>query len=182
MNRIILKAKDLDGFLTDRDKKHISEMDDMYSKAKPLFDKLASSGETEGSEEDKNALIDIYNTLGNRMQEITAEEPGIHVYSFETPREIHGEASRLIAKLRSTSTQQQEFVYYIQRAYELLFNLAFDGANTDKKNYFVVKTPVNIPVQNYAIHKIPDLDDQIENSVMCVMLRGALLPDRKSVV
>ena len=176
MNRIILKAQDLDGFLTDRDKKHISEMDDMYSKTTPLFDKLAGSGETAGSEEDKNALIDIYNALGDRMQEITAEEPGIKVYSFETPREIHGEASRLIAKLRSTSTQQQEFVYYIQRAYELLFNLAFDGANNDKKNYFVVKTPVNIPVQNYAIHKIPDLDDQIENSVMCVMLRGALLP------
>ncbi len=170
MSRIILKARDLDGFLTDRDKKHISEMDDMYAKAAPLFDKLS------GSEEDKNALIDIYNNLGDRMQEITAEEPGIHVYSFETPREIHGEASRLIAKLRSTRTQQQEFVYYIQRAYELLFNLAVDGANTDKKNYLVVKTPVNIPVQNYAIHKIPDVDDQIENSVMCVMLRGALLP------
>ena len=40
----------------------------------------------------------------------------------------------------------------------------------------VVKTPVNIPVQNYSIHKIPDIDFKIENTVMCVMLRGALLP------
>jgi uracil phosphoribosyltransferase len=110
------------------------------------------------------------------MQAIIAEEPGIHVYSFETPRTIHGEASRLIAKLRDTETQHEEFVYYIQRAYELLFNLAVDGAHTDKKNYLVVRTPVDIPVQNYAIHKIPDVDSEIENSVMCVMLRGALLP------
>ena len=32
------------------------------------------------------------------------------------------------------------------------------------------------PVQNYAVHKIPDIDHKIENAVMCVMLRGALLP------
>jgi len=31
-------------------------------------------------------------------------------------------------------------------------------------------------VQNYAVHKIPDVDDLIDNTVMCVMLRGALLP------
>ncbi|HPE37073.1 MAG TPA: uracil phosphoribosyltransferase, partial [Spirochaetales bacterium] len=30
--------------------------------------------------------------------------------------------------------------------------------------------------QNYAVHKIPNVDDKIENTVMCVMLRGALLP------
>jgi uracil phosphoribosyltransferase len=33
-----------------------------------------------------------------------------------------------------------------------------------------------VPVQNYAVHKIPNIDDKIENTVMCVMLRGALLP------
>jgi uracil phosphoribosyltransferase len=31
-------------------------------------------------------------------------------------------------------------------------------------------------VQNYAVHKITNIDAQIENTVMCVMLRGALLP------
>ena len=45
-----------------------------------------------------------------------------------------------------------------------------------KKNYIFVDTPVNIPVQNYAVHKIPDIDEKIGNSVMCVMLRAALLP------
>ena len=39
-----------------------------------------------------------------------------------------------------------------------------------------MKTPVTYPVQNYAVHKIPDVDDMVTNSVMCVMLRGALLP------
>ena len=73
-------------------------------------------------------------------------------------------------------TGNDEFVYYTQRAYELLFNLAWGGAGKSKKNHLVVKTPVTVPVQNYAVHKIPDVDDQIRDSVMCVMLRGALLP------
>jgi uracil phosphoribosyltransferase len=101
--------------------------------------------------------------------------PSIKVYSFETPKESHGEASRLIAKLRDVRTENNEFLYYIQRAYEMLFNLAYGGASSEK-NYLITKTPVDVPVQNYAVHKIPDADEKIENSVMCVMLRGALLP------
>jgi len=31
-------------------------------------------------------------------------------------------------------------------------------------------------VQNYAVHKIPNIDAQLSDTVMCVMLRGALLP------
>jgi uracil phosphoribosyltransferase len=114
--------------------------------------------------------------MGKIMQEIVAEESRIHVYSFETPERIHGEASRLIAKLRDTRTENPEFIYYTQRAYELLFNLAYGGNYQERKNYIVVSTPVDIPVQNYAVHKIPDIDESISNSVMCVMLRGALLP------
>jgi uracil phosphoribosyltransferase len=33
-----------------------------------------------------------------------------------------------------------------------------------------------VPQVNYAVHKIPDIDAQTANSVMCVMLRAALLP------
>jgi uracil phosphoribosyltransferase len=88
----------------------------------------------------------------------------------------HGEVSRLIAKLRDERTQREEFVYYIQRAYELLFNMAYCGPNTARRNYLVVKTPVNFPVQNYAVHKIPHIDEDISDTVMCVMLRGSLLP------
>src|SRR5574344_2244468 len=67
-------------------------------------------------------------------------------------------------------------MYYSQRAYEMLFRMAFTDEHSDKKNHIIVKTPVTNPVQNYAVHKIPDIDHKIENSVMCVMLRGALLP------
>ncbi|MDA3850633.1 MAG: uracil phosphoribosyltransferase, partial [Spirochaetaceae bacterium] len=55
------------------------------------------------------------------------------------------------------------------------FNLAWQGEGS-KKNHLIVKTPVTVPVQNYAVLRIPDVDSQIENTVMCVMLRGALLP------
>ncbi len=121
-------------------------------------------------------LIALSNEMGHEMQEIVAREPRVHVYSFETPREVHGEVSRLIAKLRDARTEHPEFVYYTQRAYELLFNFAFGSSTRDKKNHIVVRTPVTLPVQNFAVHKIPDVDERIENAVMCVMLRGALLP------
>lgn len=126
--------------------------------------------------EAKGQLIDVYDRMGKKMQELIGGEDKIHVYCFDTPDEVHGEASRLIAKLRSTETDHHEFVYYIQRAYELLFNLAFTDSRTRKKNHLITETPVRVPVQNYGVHKIPDVDEAIENSVMCVMLRGALLP------
>jgi uracil phosphoribosyltransferase len=88
----------------------------------------------------------------------------------------HPEASRLIAKLRDVRTPNREFIYYIQRAYEMLFRLAWGGSISSKKNYLIVETPVTNPVQNYAVHKITNIDEKIENTVMCVMLRGALLP------
>jgi uracil phosphoribosyltransferase len=58
----------------------------------------------------------------------------------------------------------------------MLFKLAYGGTPGINKNYLIVKTPVTAPVQNYAVHKITNIDEKIENTVMCVMLRGALLP------
>ncbi len=175
MSKIILKATDLDGYLTDADKENISKMRGYYDSAIEHFNTISTTNFTDKSEASKKELISIYNKMGEFMQEITQDMPAINVYSFKTPRENHGEASRLIAKLRDVRTENHEFLYYIQRAYEMLFNLAYGGASSDK-NYLITKTPVNIPVQNYAVHKIPDADKKIENSVMCVMLRGALLP------
>jgi uracil phosphoribosyltransferase len=176
MSKVILKAQDLDGYLTDDDRAMIDRMDGLYRKAMLSFSILsAAKGEGERRKEEAS-LIALYNEMGGLMQEICKAEPRIKVYSFETPRENHGEASRLIAKLRDLNTQQQEFMYYTQRAYELLFGLAFGGAKSENKNYLINKTPVTIPVQNFAVHKIPNIDDRIEKTVMCVMLRGALLP------
>jgi uracil phosphoribosyltransferase len=175
MNKVILKAEDLDGYLSAADKDYIARMDTLYGEVMQSFSRLSSGlqGERRGAED---ALISLYNEMGNLMQEICREAPNIHVYSFQTPQESHPEASRLIAKLRDVRTGNQEFVYYIQRAYEMLFKLAWGGTPGINKNYLIVQTPVSAPVQNYAVHKITNIDDKIENTVMCVMLRGALLP------
>jgi uracil phosphoribosyltransferase len=172
MNKVVLKAEDLDGYLCASDKEYLDRMDALYRRAMQCFPAL-SPGERLGP---GDTVIALYNEMGALMQEICRQAPHIHVYSFQTPPEGHPEASRLIAKLRDLRTGHQEFVYYIQRAYELLFKLAWGGAAGTSKNYLVVKTPVAAPVRNYAVHKITNIDDKIENTVMCVMLRGALLP------
>ncbi|MCL2880880.1 MAG: uracil phosphoribosyltransferase [Treponema sp.] len=175
MNNIILKAEDLDGYLNDSDRICLERMDTLYTKAMNAFSGFESGlKDTRRAAED--SLIAIYNEMGAVMQEICGNAPRIHVYSFQSPQESHAEVSRLIAKLRDVRTENQEFVYYIQRAYEMLFNLAWGGTKGSNKNYMIVKTPVTNPVQNYAVHKIPNIDAKIENTVMCVMLRGALLP------
>ena len=178
MNEIILKAQDIDGYLTASDHKHIESMGKIFSEVMKSYSILdASRLEEEKIREKENlTLIRLFNEMGGIMQEICAAEKRLHVYSFETPQENHPEASRLIAKLRDVRTENQEFVYYIQRAYEMLFKLAYGGTTGSSKNYMIVKTPVNIPVRNYAVHKIVNIDDKIENTYMCVMLRGALLP------
>jgi uracil phosphoribosyltransferase len=176
MSKIILKAQDLDGYLTEADNVNLARMDGLYRQAMVSFN-IVNTASTEAARKREEAvLIELYNQMGGIMQDICASEPRIQVYSFATPQENHGEASRLIAKLRDQATERQEFVYYIQRAFELLFNLAFGGSGNSNKNYLIVKTPVNIPVQNFAVHKIPNIDGQLEDTVMCVMLRGALLP------
>ncbi|MDR2589010.1 MAG: uracil phosphoribosyltransferase [Spirochaetales bacterium] len=176
MAKIILGAADLDGFLTEEDKSSLARMDSLYAGAAQAFEALSASQNEARLKAEKEKLIALYETMGELMQEITRAEPAIQVYSFVTPRENHGQASRLIAKLRDIRTPNPEFVYYIQRAYEMLFNFAYTEAINASKNHLIVKTPVSVPVQNYAVHKIPDVDRIIENSVMCVMLRGALLP------
>ncbi|MFW6291705.1 MAG: uracil phosphoribosyltransferase, partial [Spirochaetota bacterium] len=176
MDTIVLKATDLDGYLTESDRASLDAMDELYGEVTEASRVLSSSQNEQRLAQEKQRLIDLYNQMGDRMQEITATEPAIKVYSFQTPPTVHGEASRLIAKLRDVRTQHYEFVYYIQRAYELLFNLAFAEPDNHRKNHLIVRTPVTDPVQNYAVHKIPDVDDELENTVMCVMLRGALLP------
>ena len=175
MNKVILKAEDLDGYLTAADKDYLSRMDQLYKQVMKSFSQLASGlqGERRSGED---SLISLYNDMGILMKEICREAANIHVYTFLSPQESHPEASRLIAKLRDVRTPNQEFVYYIQRAYEMLFKLAWGGMTGSNKNYLIVKTPVTNPVQNYAVHKITNIDDKIENTVMCVMLRGALLP------
>lgn len=176
MSKIIFKAEDLDGYLNTKDMEYLSKMDLLYRHAMASFNMLVTTTSNAQKRDEEKALIELYNQMGSLMQEICVSEPRIQVYSFISPQETHGEVSRLIAKLRDVKTGHQEFVYYIQRAFELLFTLAFGGSGTSNKNYLIVKTPVTIPVQNFAVHKIPNIDDAVRDTVMCVMLRGALLP------
>ena len=175
-NNIILKASDLDGFLEKEDKTQIKNMNSIYTKAIESFKVLSATESIVKRKSAEAELIQYYSEMGVLMQEITAEEERINVYSFSTPIEMHAEPSRIIAKLRDPRTQHSEFVYYIQRAYEMLFSLAYNKINVPEKNYLITRTPVSLPVQNYGVHKIPDVDSAVDNSVMCVMLRGALLP------
>ena len=81
-----------------------------------------------------------------------------------------------ISGLRDPKTGHEEFLYYIQRAYELLFTHVFADQAIDSKRSIIQTTPVTDPAPNYAVHRIPDIDPLIHDCVMCVMLRGALLP------
>ena len=164
-NKIILKAEDLDGYLTAQDMQELSNLDEMFKETMKFFEP-----------KNEKKIIEGYDKMGHEMQKICKNHPGIKVYSFETDVQAQAEASRVISKLRDEKTDHQEFMYYSQRAYEMLFRMAYTNQATDKKGHIIVKTPVTFPVQNYAVHKIPDIDHKINNSVMCVMLRGALLP------
>ena len=176
MSRIILNSADLDGYLTKQDNDSLLKVAKVFEKAENIFKDMESNKSESKYSNHEKELIDVYNEIGGLLQEIIGEEEHIKVYSFSTPKESHGEVSRLISKLRDPATERFEFIYYIQRAYELLFNLAFSNSDLSRKNYIISKTAVNIPMQNYAVHKIPDVDQEINNAVMCVMLRGALLP------
>jgi uracil phosphoribosyltransferase len=175
-NKIILKAEDLDGYLTETDKAQLSRMNALYQRVLDCFAGIGASI----TDAQTNTLTSLYNEMGSLMQDICKDEKNISVYSFVTAQESHAEVSRLIAKLRDVQTGHEEFIYYIQRAYELLFNLAYSGGIGNglaaHKNYLVIKTPVTFPAQNYAVHKITDIDREVKDTVMCVMLRGALLP------
>ena len=175
-SKVILKAEDLDGYLTEKDQEFLSRLDSLYDEAMKSFKVISSGGFSSTIANEEKKIISLYNEMGQVMQEVCKEVPSLKVFSFETQEESHAEASRVIAKLRDVKTGHQEFLYYTQRAFEMLFKLAYTTNHSDNKNYLVVKTPVTAPVQNYSVHKIPDIDFKIENTVMCVMLRGALLP------
>ncbi len=172
-NKVILHAEDLDGFLLDEDKKNIETVRSLYRKS---LDACALLEKDFNDSKAKDELTQSAQEIGSFLKDVCSANSRIHVYSFETPREQHGEASRIIAKLRNPETGHEEFLYYIQRAYELMFAHSFADRNLNNKRSMIQPTPVTNPCRNYAVHKIPNVDELAHSSVMCVMLRGALLP------
>lgn len=175
-DKIVLNATDLDGYLTEGDKANIDKIDTMYQKCLKQCEILDSDASNEDKKTAANNLRGFSTAIGDELEKMTTENGRIHCYSFETPKEQHGEASRVISKLRNPKTGHDEFLYYNQRAFELLFGLAYADKALNRKRMIITETPVTLPVKNFAVHLIPDVDELINNTVMCVMLRGALLP------
>jgi len=171
MNRFLFKADDLNDYLIPGDKKNIAFLEELYGKAMEYFP-ILEKGENKDIEE---KLIKIFNEINTAIKDIVSQEERLHVYSIDAMESGKSHVSGLIAKLRDLKTENREFIYCIQRAYEILFSYVFNESNSQKDHLFI-KTPVNTPVQNYAVHEISLPNKKIANSVMCVMLRAALLP------
>ena len=176
MNNIIMKKKEIEGLLSDDDRVFLDELYEMYKKSINASKIINAAINEEDIRNAKNDLTENSKLIGDVLEKFLQKEKHIHVYSFETPSAMHPVASRIISKLRSVDTKKGEFVYYIQRAYELMFSYIFCQGNLDKKRSLICKTPVTEPSVQYACHRIIDIDDKINNTVICVMLRGALLP------
>ena len=104
MNKVVLGADSLDGYLTESDTNYLSKMDGLYARAIDSFKILAAGGFSSTLANEEKKVIDIFNEMGHVMQSICKEAPGIKVYSFETEEQSHAEASRVIAKLRDIRT------------------------------------------------------------------------------
>lgn len=168
--KVTIHAADLDGFLLDSDKEKIETVNRLYEKS------IEACREIEEGKKSDDKLVDAQGEIGKFLEGVCEVERRIHVYCFESPKEQHAAASRLVAKLRDPNTGHEEFLYYIQRAYELLFTHIFTDSAITNKRSIITKTPVINPCRNYAVHRIPDVDNLTKDCVMCVMLRGALLP------
>src|SRR3972149_4023753 len=133
MRTVLLRASDMDGFLTAEDKASVVRMGGKDDEAIELYRSISADEENTLKGSNVEKLAGLYNEIGFEMRAATQKTRNIHVYSFETPDPIHGEVSRLIAKLRDIRTEQSEFIYYVQRAYELLFNFAFVASGHIRK-------------------------------------------------
>ena len=174
--KVTIHAADLDGFLKDSDKQKIDHANELYENSLQACQNIENAKTEEAKKEAEDALVESARQIGRYLRSVAALEERIHVYCYETPQEQHGGASRLIAKLRDPNTGHEEFLYYIQRAYELLFAHVFADASLNCKRSIITKTPVTNPCRNYGVHRIPNVDSITKDAVMCVMLRGALLP------
>ncbi len=176
MNNVIMRKSEIDGFLTKGDIAYLESLDAMYRKSLEASDRIEKAASDADRNSAEKALADNFKAIGESLESFVKTVGNIHVYSFDTPASEHPIASRIISKLRHIDTKKGEFTYYIQRAYELMFTYIFCRSDLDRKRSIICRTPVDNPCAQYACHRIIDIDDKIHDSVVCVMLRGALLP------
>jgi hypothetical protein len=72
MDRFVLNAGDLDGYITDGDRKNIERINLAYGEAIGLFKALSAKTEYGANTEARQELIALYNAMGKMMQEIIA--------------------------------------------------------------------------------------------------------------
>ena len=137
--KVTIHAADLDGFLKDIDKERIDYVNKLYETS------IEACKEIESKKGGKEKLVEAQGQIGAYLEKVVEEEPRIHVYCFESPKEQHAAASRLVAKLRDPETGHEEFLYYIQRAYELLFTHIYTDYAIKNKRPIITKTPVINP-------------------------------------
>ena len=82
-SKIILKAESLDGYLTEKDQAYLAQMDALYAKAMNSFKIISSGGFSSSIAAEEKRVIDVFNEMGNLMQEICNEVPGLQVFSLE---------------------------------------------------------------------------------------------------
>ncbi len=75
-------------------------MDRLYEKAMNSFKIIAGGGFSSTLANEEKKIIDVFTEMGHVMKNICTDVPSLKVYSFETERQSHAEASRVIAKLR----------------------------------------------------------------------------------
>ena len=76
MAKVILKAQDLDGYLTPGDKKTIGDMNKRFGKALELFTALADDARVREHDKATEEIIALSNEMGHEMREIVHREPG----------------------------------------------------------------------------------------------------------
>ena len=70
-NKIILKAEDLDGYLTSEDMSDLKSLEEMFKETMKSFDPV-----------NEQKIIEGYDKMGHEMQKICSKHPAIKVYSF----------------------------------------------------------------------------------------------------
>jgi hypothetical protein len=75
MDKIILKAAELDGYLTEADKEDLKNIDLLFDKALGIFPKLQN-----GTKAEEDELVRVYNEIGSKIHEIFQKNPGIHFF------------------------------------------------------------------------------------------------------
>ena len=79
MNQVILKAEDLDGYLTAADRQSIDHMDKIYREVMSCYSILDTSRLEKEKKREEATLIRLFNEMGNMMQDICGTEKRLHV-------------------------------------------------------------------------------------------------------